>query len=624
MNKQATTPRYFSPSRVRRPIHTLGCRSCRPDFRFSVLAIVGVLAWMLLWPQGVHAADGVTKLEIFPLFMGMFGGLALFLYGMDQMSDAMKTVAGFRMKDILERLTANRLTGFFTGIVTTAVLQSSSVVTVMLVGFINAGLMSFSQAVAVILGADVGTTITVQIIAFKVTHYALLLIGVGFLMAFAAKQRKVRLYGQWVLGLGLLFFGMNTMSATVTPLRDYEPFIRAMTVVSNPLLAVGVATLFTGIVQTSAATIGIAIVLASQGLIDLNAGIALILGANIGTCATAGLAAIGKPREAVRAAVAHVFFKVTGTLIIVPFIPLLAALVVAVSPKPTPDMSAAMIAASIVPRQIANAHTLFNVGIAFLFLPFSTQIVRIIEWMVPDRLNGKNGQAQRPRYLDEAMIDTPTLALGLVRREVNRMGDVLEEMLEGIPAAVFHGDMEKMAAIQELDNQVDTLYDLITQYLAKIGRESLSDTVADDVLAAMTAITELESIGDIMETNLAHLAQVCATGNIALSQDALDALNQFHQKVVMAFTSAMSAFVSDNADAAHMVMDMKEAIHRMDAHIRAVRARGLHGTLSPQNMASYTLQVDIVENLKRVYYHTKRVAKLVVKEEGAAAWGSGE
>ena len=313
-----------------------------------------------------------------------------------------------------------------------------------------------------------------------------------------------------------------------------------------------------------------------------------------------------------------------GTLIVVPFIPLLAALVVAISPQPTAEMSAAAIAINIVPRQIANAHTLFNVGIAFLFLPFSTQIVRVIEWLVPDKLNLKLGQAMRARYLDDTMIDTPTLALGLARREVNRMGDVLEEMLSGIPGAVFHGDMEKMAAIQELDNQVDTLYDLITQYLAKIGRETLSDTVADDVLAAMTAITELESIGDIIETNLAHLAQVCATGNIALSEDALDALNQFHQKVVMAFTSAMSAFVSDNADAARMVMDMKDPINRMDTHIRGVRARGLQGTLSPQNMASYTLQVDIVENLKRVYYHTKRVAKLVVKEEGAAAWGGGD
>jgi phosphate:Na+ symporter len=581
-----------------------------------------VMTTTLVWPVRSLAQDGtVTQLEVFPLFMGMFGGLALFLYGMDQMSDAMKLVAGIRMRDILRRLTSTRLTGFLTGVVTTAVLQSSSVVTVMLVGFINAGLMSFSQAVAVILGSDVGTTITVQIIAFKVTHYALLLVGIGFLLAFAVKSRRVRLYGQWILGLGLLFFGMNTMSATVTPLRDYEPFIQAMTVVSSPLLAVLVATLFTGLIQTSAATIGIAIVLASQGLIDLNTGIALILGANIGTCVTAGLAAIGKPREAVRAAVAHVFFKVIGTLIVLPFIPYLGELVIAVSPKPGPGMDAAAIATDIVPRQIANAHTIFNLGVALFFLPFSTQLVRIIEWLIPDKAATTKGKEMVARYLDETMIDTPTLALGLVRREVNRMGDVLEEMLQGIPDAVFAGDLEKMAKIQDLDNRVDALYEIITQYLAKIGREDLTDRVSDNVLAAMTAITELESIGDIMENNLAHLAEVCASGNIRLEGESLRTLQEFHSQVLIAFNAAISAFVSDNSEAAQIVMDMKDPINRMDTKIRGMRARGLHGsTVTPEDLASYTVQVDIVENLKRVYYHTKRVAKLVVKEEGAAAW----
>ncbi len=215
-------------------------------------------------------------------------------------------------------------------------------------------------------------------------------------------------------------------------------------------------------------------------------------------------------------------------------------------------------------------------------------------------LAGANVRGVQARYLDESMIDTPTLALGLVRREVNRMGDALAEMLQGIPEAVFVGDMEKMAVIQELDNRVDILYELITQYLAKIGREDLSDQVADDVLGAMTAITELESIGDIMENNLAHLAEVCATGNIALDAEALNALKAFHQQVFLAFNSAISAFVSDNHEAAHMVMNMKDPINRMDTRIRGLRARSLHGsTVTAQDLASYTLQVDIVENLKR-------------------------
>ena len=253
-----------------------------------------------------------NPLASFELWAGLFGGLALFLFGMDVMTQALKSAAGDYMKDILGKLTRNRFVGVGMGAFVTAIIQSSSVTTVILVGFISAGLMSMSQSVAVIIGANIGTTITAQILAFKVTKIALPLIAGGFLMSFTAKRENWRQIGMIILGLGLVFYGMSIMSTALNPLRSYDPFIQFMISMQNPLLGAAVGALFTAVVQSSSATTGILIVMASQGLIGLESAIAIALGANIGTCVTAGLATIGKPREAVRAAVVHTLFQRAG------------------------------------------------------------------------------------------------------------------------------------------------------------------------------------------------------------------------------------------------------------------------------------------------------------------------
>ena len=343
---------------------------------------LGIALWMLAMP-GVAATDA-GGLDWTTMFIQLTGGLALFLFGMDQMGEALRLVAGDKMRQILGKLTTNRVMGLVTGAVVTAIIQSSSVTTVMLVGFVTANLMSLSQAIGVILGADIGTTITAQIVAFPIKKYALLLVAVGFLMTFTSKKEDVRQYGALIMGLGMIFFGMAVMSGAMKPLRSHQPFIDLMQNVSNPLVGILISTAFTALVQSSSATMGIVIVLASQGLISLEGGIALALGANIGTCATAGLAAIGKPREAVRVAVAHVAFKIVGVLLIVWFIPPFADLVRGVSPASEHLAGMDRLAAD-TPRQVANAHTLFNVGIAFLFLPFAGVFARFSEWVVPDR-----------------------------------------------------------------------------------------------------------------------------------------------------------------------------------------------------------------------------------------------
>ena len=431
----------------------------------------GVLLGVFFPGTLLAAGEDGTDPQFFVMGSGLFGGLAIFLFGMEQMSEAMRIVAGLRMRDVLSRLTSNRWTGLLTGSVVTAIVQSSSVTTVMVVGFITAGLMTFSQALGIILGANIGTTLTVQIIAFQVTKYALLLVAVGFLLLYTGKGKR-KWYGQWLMGLGLLFVGMDLMGSSMAPLRDYPPFIRLMSAAANPILGILAAALFTALVQASSATIGLAIVFASQGLVPLETGIAFVLGANIGTCITAGLAAIGKPREAIRASAAHVLVNIVGALLVLPFLGPFTELVRTLSPTAASGLTAAAQAA-IVPRQIANAHTLFNVAISLLSLPFIPWIERVIVLLVPDKKSVDIPGSIKPRYLDESLLDTASLALGFARREVSRMGDLLEQMMAKVPAAVFGGNGETVAEIRALDDQVDALYTAITQYLAKIGQQNL-------------------------------------------------------------------------------------------------------------------------------------------------------
>lgn len=588
--------------------------------RIFRIFLVSAVFMGIFFPEALLAAgeDG-PDLQLFAMGSGLFGGLAIFLFGMEQMSEAMRIVAGLRMRDVLKRLTSNRWTGLLTGSVVTAIVQSSSVTTVMVVGFITAGLMTFSQALGIILGANIGTTLTVQIIAFKVTKYAMLLVAVGFVLLFTGKGKR-KWYGQWLMGLGLLFVGMDLMGTSMAPLRDYPPFINLMSAAANPLLGILAAALFTALVQASSATIGLAIVFASQGLVSLETGIAFVLGANIGTCITAGLAAIGKPRAAVRASAAHVLFNIAGALLVLPFLGPFTELVRTFSPAVAGGISGAAAQAAIVPRQIANAHTLFNVAVSLLFLPFVPWIERFIDLLVADKPPVDDPSTIEPLYLDESLLGTASLALGLARREVSRIGDVLEQMMAMVPEAVFRGNMETVAEIRAMDDKVDALYTATTQYLAKIGQQNLSDDVADAVLEAMSALTELEAIGDIMENNLAHLAQVNAGGTIQITPESMVELNGLHKQVSRSLTAALDAFLTESTEMAEAVMDMKEEINRTEVRIRAWKARRLQETLTPEKIASYTMQVDTLENLKRIYYHAKRVAKLVVREEGAADW----
>jgi len=537
--------------------------------------------------------------ELFALLSGLLGGLALFLYGMDQMATALRAVAGDRMRALLARLTRGRLRGALTGVVVTAALQSSSVTTVLVVGFVSAGLMTMVQSVGVIMGANIGSTVTAQIIAFDVTKVALLMIALGFALAFISRRPTVKRYGTSLLGLGLVFFGLGVMSDAMHPLRDSSAFLDAMTRLETPLVGILVGTVFTALVQSSAATAGVVIVLAGHGLLSLPGGIAVILGANIGTCVTALLASVGKTREALRAAVVHVLFNVAGVLLWVWFVDQLAAIAAWVSPPGDAR------------REIANAHTIFNVSCTALFLPLAAVFARVVERLIPDRPAGSE-RVVRPKYLAENLLDTPGLALDRVRLEILHVGNRIEGMLRAILPAMLHGTRDELDRIAASDEQIDRLHGEILTYLSRIGRERLNETQTADLVHLMEAANDLENIGDIIETNLAALGRARLAQGVRISDATQKVITDFHGEVLRAFDTALMAVTQTSVEAAQVVRGMKEGVNRMAEAAAAHGADRLRAP-EPQRLAAYAIEMDMLENLKRVYYFSKRMARVVVR-----------
>ncbi len=468
----------------------------------------GTLISMLMLPALALAASGclaasadVPGLNWPQLAQGLFFGLVIFLFGMGLMGEAMKSAVGDQMKTLLHRLTTNRVKGLLTGLGVTAIIQSSSVTTVMLVSFVSVGLMSFARTIPAILGADIGTTITAQIVAFKITHLAPMICVFGFGLYLAQRTRDL---GQALFGLGLLLYGMSLMGDSMKPLRTYQPFMDMMVNMDGPLIGILIAACFTALVQSSSATIGVIIALASQGLITLETGIALALGANIGTCVTAGLAAIGKSREAVRVALAHVLIKVFGVLIILPFISPFAEFIVKISPQAGAGMTTMNAMAEIVPRQVANAHTVFNVGIALIFLPFTGWLASFVERLLPERQSPDSAAAIQAVSLPETLIRTsPGMAIEAVRREVCRIGELIQEdMQKDIGGAMICGDEQKLQLIVERDHDVNRLYRNLVSIIPRISQEKLSA----DESRQIGLLWELADLVEIMGDSIKELA----------------------------------------------------------------------------------------------------------------------
>jgi len=541
-------------------------------------------------------------LDVGAIAVGLFGGLALFLYGMDRLTESLKSVAGSGMRTVLARLTGNRVLGALTGAIVTGIVQSSSVTTVLLVGFISAGIMTLSQSVGVILGANVGSTVTAQIIAFKVTQYGLPLFTVGFAILFGSRRERVAQVGGMLMGLGLIFFGMDLMSGTMGPLREYAPFIDAMQHIDSPLIAIGVSTLFTALVQSSAATTGIVIVLASQGMISLEAGIALALGANIGTCVTALLAALGKPRAAVQAATAHVVFNVIGVLLWVWFIPDLAEFVRRISPVHAELSGAARLAAE-APRQIANAHTAFNVANTLLFLPFTGLLAALVRLLVPDRLLAKPRGV--PRFLEDSYLATPPLAIDRMRFEVGHLGELVlevERQLERPPLS--------RAALEARVADVQSLHDAIVDYARRVLQRKVTARDTEELERVLGAVNHLQNIGDTIAVNIGSLVAETQRRGLEVSPETQRMMQGLLKTVGVAISDASRAVADEDLALATTVVERKhEIVEQVHALKRRLAERLASG--GEDRLTLYRLESQLVETVQRLYYFAKRIAKTV-------------
>jgi len=555
---------------------------------------------MLTFAAVAQVVGETDSIKWTALIFGLLGGLAIFLIGMEMMTEALRLIVGGKARKVIERLTSNRFMGLLTGAGITAVVQSSSVTTVLVVGFISAGLMTFLESIPVILGSNIGTTITAQIIAFNVTTWALALVAGGFLLTQVAKREKRRAQGAAIVGLGLVFFGMVVMGEAMSPLRTYEPFINAMESLDNLFLAILAGAIFTALVQSSSATTGIVIVLASQGLISLEAGVGLIMGANIGTSVTALLAAIGKPRDAQRAAVAHLVFNVVGVLIWLPFLGLLVSWVESIGGGTS--------------REVANAHTIFNVVNALIFLPFVTQFAALITRMVPDK---PQAGAIAPKYIDTGLLRTPDIALAKARMEILRMASRVQGMLVDFLPAILDGDIDTMADVEGRDDEVDDLHGLVLEYLGRISQEKLSEDSSAELVDLLEATNALEAIGDLVETNLIALGYEKIESSVTVSRETRSLIERYHQLVVEAFEMALVAVIQKDQGAARTVTGMKREIRNLEDEIMAHQNERLVAD-EPNRVATYRFELDLVTNLKRVYYFARRIARAAVPEHEQA------
>lgn len=571
-----------------------------------ILLLISVSSSIVLGPA-LAAENGVSEPRWLSMISTLAGGLALFLFGLELMSDGLKAVAGAQMKTLLAKMTSNRVMGALTGAFVTAVVQSSSVTTVLVVGFVGAGLMSLAQSISIIMGANIGTTITAQIVAFKVTKIALPLIAIGFAMNFISERERTRQFGSMIMGFGLIFFGMTIMGHGMKPLQTYQPFIDFMSEVQRPLFGILVGAAFTALVQSSSATTAIIVVLASQGLISLPGGIAMAIGANIGTCVTALLASLGKPREAVRAAYVHVLFNVGGALIWIGLIDYLADIAAAISPVAEGLQGTQKLAAE-TPRQIANANTLFNVINTLIFLPFTVPLARLVERLVPDR-PAKPGEIVEAKYLDEALVGTPSLALQRARLEIGNLGSRVTAMLAALQDAIQRKDYEQLKAVRKLDNEVDILRNRIVEYLGLVARQPLTEQEGDSLVEAMSAADDLEEIGNAIQADLANIGTQLLEENIAPSETTRLILSEMYQATSRAVEAAVTAVEKDDQLAAQEVIAAKSDLGRMEEAALRHQAEQMRKE-GPDRLAHHRVEVSLIQQLRRIYSLARRIAKL--------------
>jgi len=513
------------------------------------------------------------------VLFALLGGTALLLFGVRLVGDGLQRAAGTRLRHILSTLSGNRLKALAVGAGVTALLQSSSATTVMLVGFASAGLLSLRQTIGVILGADIGTTVTVQLLAFNLLDLAPLIVFAGWAASLA--KGTLGYVGRAVLGFGFLFLGMKLIVDGTGPLKHSELFADVLAALSaQTILLLIIAAAFTALVHSSAATIGLAISLGQSGLMPLEGAIPIILGANVGTAATALVASLGANTEARRVAFAHAGFKIAGALLFLPFL--------------APFTDLVRLTSADIPREIANAHTLFNVALALIFLPFADWAADLITRLVPERGRAEVGAI----YLNPQTLDTPAVALGQALRETLRMGDIVVQSLRDSITVLERNDEALMRQVIARDDVIDRLEEDIKQFLVQLGAQQLTEEQSERETALIFVIANLEEIGDVIEKNLIELADKKIRGGHVFSSQGWAEIKDVHAKVVENLELALSALAAQDPQIAEKVIRHKSRINLIERQLRQTHIQRLHEGLR-ESIDTSSIHLDLLSSLKR-------------------------
>ena len=533
------------------------------------------------------------------ILIGIMGGLGLFLFGMNLMGEALEKAAGNKLKKIIELLTSNIFMGVIIGTLVTAVIQSSSATTVMVVGFVNAGIMTLPQAVGVIMGANIGTTVTAQLVSININGLAPIALGIGIILYLFGGKPRTKHIAEVLIGFGILFTGMDFMKDAVKPLSEYTGFTNALLNFGKyPILGLLLGFGITAIIQSSSASMGMLVVLASQGLIPLNSALPILYGQNIGTCVTSLLSSIGASINARRAALVHLIFNILGTILFLLF--LNKVVVVAVT-----SMNPGNVA-----RQIANVHTIFNIVSTLILLPFNKLIIKLATRLAPENDN-EDDDVKVTKYLDDRMIETPSIALVNVQKETLRMGEKAKQSLECAMKAIMEGSEEEISNTFNKEKGINELQKTILNYLLKLSKAPLNEESREIIDSLFNTVNDIERIGDHAE-NLAELAQDSINSDIKFSDDGKNELNDMYNKVISTYSYALESMKNSDVDLACKVIKMEEQVDIMEKSCRVNHMRRLNSNnCSIDNGIIY---LEIITNLERISDHAMNIAQQVISQ----------
>ncbi len=536
------------------------------------------------------------------IILGLMGGLGLFLYGMKLMSDGLEKAAGAKMRSVLEFFTKTPLRGILVGTLFTAIIQSSSASTVMVVSFVNSGLMNLYQAAGVIMGANIGTTITSQLISFNLSAMAPAIVMAGVVMLMFCKKKKIQQIGGVLLGFGILFMGLTTMSSSMSVLKTSPKVVEIMGSLTSHVLAVFVGFIVTTVLQSSSATVGIVLLLANQGLLDIRICFFIIMGCNIGSCVSALLASLGGKAIAKRAALIHLFFNIIGTAIIY--------IVLSVALEPITAFIST-ISSGNPGREVANAHSLIKIAEVVMLAPFSKHIVNLTGFFVRTEEKKEDNQLVL-NFIGTKSLFSPTTAVFDATREMERMGKLAIANLQRAMDGLLTLDEEKIAEVYNVEKQIDFLNHEITNYLVKINQISLPSDDAKSIGGLFHVVNDIERIGDHAE-NIADAANSRIERNIEFSETAKKELSQMLDMVVKVTTYALDMFSHNNPEHMQEILELEDKVDQAERDCQEAHVQRL--TRGECTASAGMMFSDICSGLERISDHATNIAFSLMEED---------